>query len=335
MRKKAILTLIAVLVLIGLFFYLYPLRDGAKNNPYVGTVTIGVVPFPGYSAFYVARDKEFFKEVGLDVKIKSYNTLAEQTSGYNKKEAQLVAYNVADAVSVLFGGVDSKIVAIIDYSTGVDAIISDYSIKNASDVKGRRVAYEKGTLEEFLLASVLGKYTLSVDDVVSINASPEEAVKKLIAGEVDAAVTYEPYLSGALKDSRFHTIYSTKEDPSMISDVLMSSEKFVNDNPEVIRKILIAYFKARTYMDTNPDESRAIIAKELGIEANEIENQLKGVSIRTLAENKKAFESGESDASYYLRLDAVGKFLARIKNISNRINTDTLIDPSFVRSLDQ
>lgn len=335
MSKKVILILFTVLVLVGGVLYSFLLQNKAKTGSYNNTITIGVVPFPGYSGLFIARDEEFFKETGLDVKIKSYNTIIEQIAAYNKGEIQMAALNVADAVGVSFGGIDSKIVSIIDYSSGVDAIIGNVSIKSINDIKGKRVAYEEGTLEEFFLASVLREYALSLDDVVSINASPEDSAKKLTAGEVDVAVTYEPYLSSALKDNNVRIVYSTNEDPSMISDVLMTTTSFVDNNPEIIKKILTSYFKALTYLDTNPEESYTIIAKEFGIKENEAKNQLQGVLILTLAENKKAFKPGEFEESFYLRLDAVGQFLTRIKGISNRINTDTLIDPSFIRSLSQ
>lgn len=335
MNKKFLLILIATFILLSSIFcfYIFYPQDNINDNSKASTINIGVVPFPGYSGFYIARDKEFFKKKGLDVNIKSYNTISDQITGYNNGEIQMAAFNVADAVSILFDGVDSKIVAIIDYSTGVDAIISDLSIKTIDQIKGKRVAYEKGTLEEFLIASVLRKYTLSLDDVISIDANPEEAAKMLVTGETDVAVTYEPYLSDALKDPKIHLIYSTSEDPSMISDVLVVTTKLVDSKPEIIKNILVAYFEAQNYLETNPSDSYPIIAKELGIDEGQVENQLKGVSIRTLEQNKKAFEPGESEASFYLKLDAVGKFLARIKNILNIINTDILVDPYFIRSL--
>lgn len=335
MRNKILVAGVSVIVIVALAFgYWYlVLQKGAQGGRYTGTITIGVVPFPGYSGFYIARDKGLFKERGLDVQIKSFNTITDQVAAYNRGEIQMAAFNVADAVSVLIQSSDSKIVSVIDYSSGVDAIIGNSSIQSVNDIKGKRVAYEKGTLEEFLIASVLRKYSLSLDDVVSINANPEEAAAKLVAGEVEVAVTYEPYLSAALKNPSIREVYSTSQDPSMISDVLITTTNLIETNPETVKNILTAYFDATAYLDTHPDEAYAIIAQEFGISVSEVKNQMQGVSILSLLENKKAFDPGESETSFYLRLDTVAQFLVRIKGVLNRINTDTMVDPLFIRSL--
>ncbi|MCX6747570.1 MAG: ABC transporter substrate-binding protein [Candidatus Nomurabacteria bacterium] len=103
-------------------FYFYSLQNKIKTELDKGPITIGLVPFPGYSAFYIARDKGFFKEEGLDIEIRTFNTLAQQAADYANGEVQMVASNVADAVNVIFGGVNFKIVSVVDYSSGVDAI---------------------------------------------------------------------------------------------------------------------------------------------------------------------------------------------------------------------
>ena len=79
------------------------------------------------------------------------------------------------------------------------------------DLKGKTVAASApGTAPYFTLAWMLKKNGLTVKDVTVVNLEPAAAAQAFVAGQNDAAMTYEPYLStvraapGQGQDHRHH-----------------------------------------------------------------------------------------------------------------------------------
>src|SRR5207253_2486605 len=85
----------------------------------------------------------------------------------------------------------------IDASVGGDGILAKSTIKTVQDLKGQKVAVNQGSVSEWFLAQVLKKNGLSLSDVTEQNMKSGEAGAAFVAGQVDVAVTWEPWLSKA------------------------------------------------------------------------------------------------------------------------------------------
>ena len=149
--------------------------------------------WPGYFPLLVARDKGYFKEVGLDVEIKRYVALGELSKDYVAGKMQGRANLTLDAVKESLEGLNHKVVLAIDYSNGSDAIVARKDIETVRDFLGKRVGFEPDTLEEFFITWALSENDMKLSDIVSVSANPEETAKKLKAGEIDIAVSHEPF----------------------------------------------------------------------------------------------------------------------------------------------
>lgn len=334
--KKVVVTLACTVVLVlavgaGVVFQI----RGALVDPTSSTIILGLVDFPGYTALYIAQEKGFFRDAGVNVEMKKYVSLAELSRDYaaGLMDGRLnLAY---ETVREVMNGLKQSIVAVIDHSTGADGILGRGTTKTVSDMKGKRVAYEAGTLEEYLLSSVLKNESLAIADIVAVNADPEQAALMLQNKEVDAAVTYEPFLSSARKDPKIHLITSTTEAPELIADVLTFRQDFIDEHPATIRSFLQAYFRAQEYMQSHPEETATILGKVLGVSNADAMEQLKGVRISDRNENDRAFQAEGFRNSMYESLDDIHQFIAVHEMRASNLNTDTIIDPSFVRGLGQ
>lgn len=149
MKKIVAIILSGILLGAAIIFFLWGNVQKSKNGLYQDPISIGVVDFPGYAALFLADEKGYFKEAGLNVTLKKFTSLSDQSQAFLNNSIQGSAVNVFDALLYSYLGIDQKIVTVIDYSSGVDAVVGLNTIKNASDLKGKRVAYEVGTLEEF------------------------------------------------------------------------------------------------------------------------------------------------------------------------------------------
>ncbi len=98
-------------------------------------------------------------------------------------------------------GVATKQIFQLDKSYGADGMAVRANIAKIADLKGKTVAASApGTAPYFTLAWFLKKNGLSVKDVTVVNLEPGPAAQAFIAGQNDAAMTYEPYLS-TVRDS--------------------------------------------------------------------------------------------------------------------------------------
>ena len=338
MRTRFLLALGVVAVIVGAVWWWQrsSLRAGTLLAPTVqdaGTVTIGVVDWPGYVALYVARDQGYFRDAGLNVEIKRYAGLAELSQDYIAGKMQGRANISLDMVNEALGGLSQKVILVIDHSSGADAILARPDIHDLSQAKGLRVAYEFNTLEEFLLTWALRQYGLSLADIHGVSAMPEDALKLLLAGTVDAAVSYEPFISPALAAGTTHVVYSSKDAPGLIADLLTFRTDFLNAHPNEIHRLLQAYFKAFAFWKEHPNEAHAIVAKELHDTPENIAAQYAGVKVLDEAENATAFTFSGGIQSLYGNLRQVGEFVLSHRQGAATFDTDKLIDRTFIKAL--
>ena len=225
-----------------------------SSSLYTQPITIGLVEaWPGYLALYVAEEKGYFKEAGLDVHLKGYAGLTELSQDYVSGKLPMRANINLDAVQEHLKGLKHKLVTVMTYSQGADAILASKDIATLSDFKGKRVAYEAGTLEEFFLVWALNETGLKLSDIIPVQATPEEAARFMQEGKVDVAVSYEPFTSKALAAGNCHVVYSTAYAPYLIGDVFTVRQDFLDAHPETVEALLGAYFKAIEFRKTNPD----------------------------------------------------------------------------------
>ncbi len=338
MNKKNIIliSIVAVIIVVGIVFYAQNQRQDTKESAQLsfGKTIIGYVVWPGYLGLYIANEKGYFEKAGLNVEIRAYPSLFDMSKDDESGKIQGVANLTLDAINEVYRGLDHKIVLTLDYSNGADGIIASRNTQSLKDAKGKRVAFEHGTLEEFFITYALDQDGLRLKDIVPINLNAEESAKAVVKGNADIAVTYEPYMSKALAESDGHKIYTSADAPGLITDVLTFREDFINEHSKAIEVIIREYFRAINFWKEHPEEANVIIAKYLGIAPEEVPAILQGISMIDLKENRTAFTFAAGLQSLYGNLRSIGEFVWK-QNYKDkkRIDTDILIEPRFIRNL--
>lgn len=336
MNKKIIILLVigVVIIVFGWLGYeKYTTTTTTKLYP--GKITIGTETWPGYILLYVAQDKGYFKDAGLNVTISLYKGLGDLSRDYVTDKMQGRANLTLDAVSENLKGLDHKAVLVIDYSNGSDAIVASDKIKSVKDFKGKKVAYEPGTLEEFFVAWVLKENGLSLSDIIPVAGDPEKTAKLLEAGEVDVAVSHEPFLSQIIKSHTIHSVYSSADAPGLITDILTFRTDFVKEYPETISAIIDAYFRALDFWKTNPNEADVILAKYFSDTPENIAKQMEGITMLDRIDNRTAFTFAAGFQSLYGNMRSIGEFVSEHQQIdaTKKPDTDNLIEPRFIREI--
>jgi NitT/TauT family transport system substrate-binding protein len=126
-----------------------------------------------------------------------------------------------------------------------------------------------------------------VSAVKSENIPAADAATALVAGRVDAAVTYEPYISAvAGKGKGVHVMYSSKVAPGLIGDFMVANNSLIKNHPDQVRALLRAWNDSMTYWAKNYADGVAIMAKGVGSTPADLKSTLAGAVIYTIPQNK-------------------------------------------------
>lgn len=202
-----------------------------------------------------------------------------------------------------------------------DAIIAPSAITSVANLKGKKVAYEEGTTSDLLLNYALSQNGLALSDIEPIFMPASDAGAALIAGQVDVAVTYEPYISAALAENQdLRLLYTAAERPGLISDVLAIR---ANLDAAITEKLLKAWDESLVFYNANPDEAKAIIAKAVGSVPEELLTAFDGIKFYTLTENKTALKG-----DFLAILQDVGQVSVTIGLLDKIPDLSTMVDTS-------
>jgi NitT/TauT family transport system substrate-binding protein len=299
-----------------------------KNQP----LRIALNIWPGYGAFFIAKDKGFYQQEGVNVQI-------EIIQGDPEREAALVAGKI-DGIGMTMDnlvllrdkGVPVKAVYKYDGSNGADGIAAKKEISSPVDLKGKTVAWAPGTTSHYFLTQVLKDVGLSTKDLDHVAMSSDDAGAAFAAGKLDAAVTWEPWLSKAREMPGAKILVSTKEKP-VIEDVLFIREETLNGRKDDVEKFLRACFNAIDYWKAHPAEGNEIIARNLNLPVADVEGMLAGISVMNYDDNKHFFGTADSPGpAYQAYRNAVDAWIKE-GLIKKAGKPEDGIDPSFIANL--
>jgi len=328
--KKVTLTLLCVAVVVGgVLLLMY----GGKP-PAPGKVKVAILTWVGYGPFYVGKEKGFFEKHGLDLDIVKIEELGARHSA-------LISGAVQFSISTydLFGneapqGLPALCFVKLDDSLGGDGVVARKSIRSIKDLKGKTVAFEKGNPSHFFLVSLLEQHGLSIADIKPKYMTAGDAGAAFVAGKVDAAVTWEPWLTRANETDFGHILVTTKDKPGLIADVLLVHRQFASQRPEVVKALLRAWFDAVEYSQTHEDEANAIMAKGLGLSTDELAAMLKGIRFSDYKENRRYFGLDSSEPGPFIAvLESAQRIWLREGLIKNIVKVADVVDTSFLRDL--
>lgn len=297
---------------------------------------IATVVWIGYGPFYVADALDLYKKHNLKVSLQVFSDPALIPSAITSGAVDGGMLTYDQVVGQVAGGQKMRVVMPIDYSNGGDAIVADASIGSVKDFKGKKVGYNPLSPSDFLLSYALKINGLAEKDINPVNMTPEAVPAAMASGQMPVGVTYEPSLSQILSQGggkKFKVVYSSKDAPGLIADVLVFDEKMIKAKPAEISGIMKAYLDGLAYMKAKPDEAAKIIGKFMGVTAAEVKEQLSGVYNIPLAEMPKAFVKSKETTSYYGSGEVIGQLLKAKGQISTIPATEATFDAQFVTGL--
>ena len=234
---------------------------GASAEP----IRIGYPIWVGFGPIYLAHSKGFFKAQGVDVDLQVIDDTKVGMAALAAKRIE--AYGATPNTVLLYAKADNPfaMVMTVDDSKGGDGVVAKKSIKSIAELKGKRVAFLEGSIAQFYLSYLLKREGLSEKDITAVNmGSTGDAGAAFVAGRVDAAVVWEPWLSKGKSAPDSHVLIDSSKTPGLIIDTLAFRQDVVKSRPDDVRKVVRAVGQAVDYWRKNPKESTEIMTKGLG-----------------------------------------------------------------------
>lgn len=335
-QKKRSLIAIVVLILIALGWVLWHSRPDLSAPPatQVTRAKVAIVTWVGYGPLFVAKEKGFFRKHGVDLQI----VKIEENGA---RHSALISGSVDFSISTLdtFAneaplGLPAICFLKMSDSYGGDGIVARKEIKSIKDLKGKTVAFPKGNPSHFFLIYLMDKAGMSMKDIVPKYMSAGDAGAAFAAGKVDAAVTWEPWLSKANLTGFGHILVTSREKPGLLLDVLLVRNSFAKEHPKVVEEVAQAWFDAVDYCKKHPDESNTIMAKGLGLPKADFVEMLKGDKFSGYDENKRYFGIGSSSPSLATDVfDHAQKIWLEAGLIKKTTRARDVIDTSYIEGL--
>lgn len=296
---------------------------------------IGYSDWPGWVAWEIAIEKEWFKEEGVDVTFEWFDYVASMDA-YAAGKLDAVSMTNGDALVTGSTGAKSVMILMNDYSNGNDMVVAAPGIKSVKDLKGKKIGVEVGFVGHLLLLNALEKNGLTEADVELVNVPTNETPQVLASGEVDAVVAWQPSSGQALKLVPGSTaIYTSADEPGLIYDLLCVTPESLATRKDEWKKVLKVWYRAVDYLKDpkTTDDAIKIMAARVGLEAAEYKTFVSGTNILTLEEAKKLMVQGEGFTSIYGSSKISDDF-----NVANKVyekpeDVASYIDPSLMNEL--
>lgn len=296
---------------------------------------VGYSDWPGYTVLEVAKQKDWFKDAGLDVEMVWFDYLPS-LDAFSAGKIDGVTCVATDALVNGANGAKSKLIALLDYSDGSDAIVGKPGINSIKDLKGQKVGLELTLVEHLLLLKALELNGMSQSDVELVNTPTNETPQTLASGKVAAIGAWYPSSGQALKQvAGSKKIFSSSEVKGLIYDVLAVNPTSFAKNKEAWSKFVAIYYKCVDYVldPKTKDDAIKIMAAKVGADVADYASNVPGTHFLTLAEAKAAYKKGEGLDSIYGSMAVGNKF-----NLDNKVYKDSqkpesYLSPSIVNAL--
>jgi len=279
-----------ILIILLIIPFLMSFSVGCEKKPKEQKpFNIAIASWVGFAPFYIADEKGFFKEEGLNAKVLKIEDQGARRSAFNSGQIQGMVDTLDSFANGVPQGLRGTMILKIDDSFGGDGIVVKKNINSIRDLKGKTVAYTQGLPPQFFLLYLLRKEGLTSKDINSLYMDAGDAGAAFVAGKVDAAVTWEPWLSKAKETKHGKLLLTSKDFPGLIMDIFIVNNDIVESRKEDIKKVLRAWFKSLKYISEQPNDAGAIMAKNLGLKPEEVLGMLEGLKFASYEDNLNYF----------------------------------------------
>jgi NitT/TauT family transport system substrate-binding protein len=219
---------------------------------------IGTNVWIGSEPLYLAREIGHLNPA--TVQLVEYPSASEVLRAFRNQAIDGMVISLDELFGLAVDGFQPRIILVVDVSHGADVVVGRRGMRTMSDLKGKSVAVESSALGAFVLSRALAVNGMQASDVNVVHLESNEQTSAFEKGQVDGAVTFDPYRAQFL-NAGARTLFDSAQIPGEIVDLLAVRASAIDKEPKAIQALLAGWFDAIDYMNRNPKDA----ARQMGI----------------------------------------------------------------------
>jgi len=286
---------------------------------------IATQPAPLYAPIFVAKQKHWLeddlKKGGITVKWSSFVAGPPENESFAAGQQDVGVMGDTPAIIARAAGQNTRVVGISAVGPKALAIVvpKGSSIKSTTELRGKRVAVTKGSYAHHLLYVVLKNAGLKLSDIKLIHLPPADLVSAFTRGDVDAASTWEPYLSRLEDDGARLLVDGTGIKKGEL--VIIAVDEYAKQYPRLIEKVLQAYKRGQDYIKANPKQAADLIASDVKLTPEQLLKVLAKIDFDPVIRPEHIDELKKTE-----------EFLRNNELTKNSVDIDKFVDASYLKS---
>lgn len=321
---------------------------GRLNRPLV----VGINTWAGHAPGIVFNNgmepnagSQYKTKYGFDVKFVLLEDPSAKLAAFRTGQVDIMwntVDNWAREASILAAeNKQAKSIIMQDWSRGGDGIVALSSIKSVEDLRGKKIACTQFTPSHFLLLYLLSQSGLSPEDRgavernIMFTTDAPAAAAAFTAKQVDAAVTWEPDLSGAVtaRGDEAHVLISTQAATNIIADTLCARQEVIDQAPETVRDFVRGWLDGIEMIKNNPNGSYEVIGKALKLDNETVSGMLSGLKLTPYADNAQFYGLTGSKAHYDTLFDTAFVIWRKKGLVQKSVNAKDWADTRFLQAV--
>jgi NitT/TauT family transport system substrate-binding protein len=286
---------------------------GTEAKPATGReYTIAWSVWTGWMPFKLMEAKGFLAkraaEKGIVVKLTEFPAYMDSVTAFAAGKLDGCAMTAMEALQPAAAGVDTVAIVVNDTSNGGDGVLVR-GITDLKGLKGKEILLAELSVSHYLLVRGLDSVGMKEADVKIKNTDGDEAGKAFVADpKVSAVTTWNPHLFQAVEGGKGKVIFSSKEIPGEIIDVLVVNNNALKESPALGWVLTEAWYDAMKAIEdpATREDSLKIMADGAHASLDEFKKMLGGTDLYT----------DRAKATAFLEADTTKTTLEKIKQFS-------------------
>jgi NitT/TauT family transport system substrate-binding protein len=302
MRRSVTFKMSAIIVVI-----LISVASSCKssNPPTPTPLKVGIDRFVGFAPIYLASERNIYKDLGIEVEPQMVIDTVARNSSFASGRSDAICTTADSLLLAADKGMDLVIIGAVDESLGADGIVARPDIQSISDLKNKTVAFQEAMPSHFFILWLLDKNGMSKSDILAVSMNADEAGAAFMAGKLDAAVTWEPWLSKAVESGKGRLLTSTRDHPGVLIDVLAVRRDVLERRERDVIALYKGWMRAIELAHNDPEGSNLLMSQKIGIELNDFRTQLGTVKLADQAFNEQFFKKENPESIWNLATQAI------------------------------
>ena len=231
--------------------------SGCMREP-ESALRIGTNVWIGSEPLYLAR--ELGRLDPAAVQLVEYPSASEVLRAFRNQAIDGMVISLDELFGLAVDGLRPRIILVVDVSHGADVVVGRGGMRTMRDLKGKSVAVESSALGAFVLSRALALNGMKASDVNVVHLESNEQPSAFEKGQVDGAVTFDPYRAQFLRAGA-KILFDSTQIPGEIVDLLAVRSTVFERQPKAIQALLTGWFGAIDYMKSEPEDA----ARRMGI----------------------------------------------------------------------